>query len=135
MHPTTVTINSTDPRIRQRCAAQKRSAHHVDRREQRIERQRLHPNPERLRRPEDRRDEEYDLYEAHHDGWHVAIACADHSQENADPQMPLIVRMTSAGTMKMTVQPTGTWKMISTNGTITILCANTIRLRYTVRQA
>ena len=37
--------------------------------------------------------------------------------------------------MKMTVQPTGTWKMISTNGMITALCANTIKLRYTVRHA
>src|SRR6266498_3359034 len=46
-------------------------------------------------------------------------------------QIPLIVRMASAGTMMRTVQPTGTLKISSTNGTITILCAKTIRLRYT----
>ena len=50
-------------------------------------------------------------------------------------QIPLIVRTARAGTMTMTVQSTDTRKIISTSGTITILCASTIRLRYTVRQA
>src|SRR6266403_5972914 len=67
------------PRIGKRGTAEERRTHHVDSREQRIKRQRVHPDSKRLGWPKDRRNEEYHLHKARHDGWNVAIARANHA--------------------------------------------------------